>query len=80
MYFQTNMKMITVNGQQYGILGVIGKGGSSKVGNTCSCGITKDDNYSLKGRFLEFRRYHSFANLFSKLLESIFHKRISKFQ
>ena len=30
--FQTNMKIITVNGQQYGVLGVIGKGGSSKVG------------------------------------------------
>ena len=25
------MKMISVNGEQYGILGVMGKGGSSKV-------------------------------------------------
>ena len=34
----------------------------------------------LKGRFLEFRRYHDFANLFSKLTESTFYKEISKFQ
>ena len=33
-----------------------------------------------KGRFLKLRRYHIFANLFSKLLESTFHKGISKFQ
>ena len=32
-----------------------------------------------KGRFLEFRRYHNFANLFSKLSESAFSKEISKF-
>ena len=31
-------------------------------------------------RFLEFRRYHNFANLFSKLSESTFYKEISKFQ
>ena len=30
-----------------------------------------------KGRFLKFRRYHNFANLFSKLLESTFHKGMS---
>ena len=35
---------------------------------------------SFKGRFLGFRRYHNFANLFSKLLESTFYKEISKFQ
>ena len=29
-FFQTSMKMISVNGLQYGILGVMGKGGSSK--------------------------------------------------
>ena len=34
----------------------------------------------LKGRYLEFRRYHNFANLFSKLSESTFHLEISKFQ
>ena len=34
----------------------------------------------LVGRFLEFRRCHNFANLFSKLSESTFHKEISKFQ
>ena len=33
-----------------------------------------------KGRFLEFRRYHNFANLFSKLSESTFYKEISKCQ
>ena len=33
-----------------------------------------------KGRFLEFRRYHNFANLSSKLSESTFYKQISKFQ
>ena len=34
----------------------------------------------VKGRFLEFRMYHNFANLFSKLPESTFCKKISKFQ
>ena len=34
----------------------------------------------LKGRFLEFRMYHSFTNLFSILSESTFTKEISKFQ
>ena len=34
----------------------------------------------IKGWFLEFRRYHNFANLFSKLSESTFYKTISKFQ
>ena len=34
----------------------------------------------VKGRFLKFRRYHNFANLFSELLESTFYKEISKFQ
>ena len=33
-----------------------------------------------KGRFLKFRRYHIFANLFSKLSETTFYKEISKFQ
>ena len=33
-----------------------------------------------KGRFLEFRMYHYFANLFSKLSEITFYKEISKFQ
>ena len=33
-----------------------------------------------KGRFLEFRIYHNFANLFSKLSESTISKEISKFQ
>ena len=32
---------------------------------------------AFKGRFLEFRRYHNFANLFSKLSESTFYKEIS---
>ena len=32
-----------------------------------------------KGSFLEFQRYHNFANLFSKLSESTFYKEISKF-
>ena len=36
--------------------------------------------FSFKGRFLKFRRYHNFANLFSKLLETTFYKEISKFQ
>ena len=35
---------------------------------------------SIKGRFLEFQRYHNFANLFSKLSESTIYKEISKFQ
>ena len=34
----------------------------------------------LKGRFLKFRRYHNFANIFSKLSETTFYKEISKFQ
>ena len=34
----------------------------------------------IKGRFLEFRRYHNFANLNSKLSESTFYKEILKFQ
>ena len=33
-----------------------------------------------KGRFLEFLRYHNFANLSSNLSESIFYKETSKFQ
>ena len=33
-----------------------------------------------KGRFLKFRRYHSFANLFSKLSETTVYQDISKFQ
>ena len=36
--------------------------------------------FPFKGRFLEFRRYHNFANLFSKLSENTFYKEISKFQ
>ena len=32
------------------------------------------------GRFPEFRRFHNFANLFSKWSESTFYKEISKFQ
>ena len=28
----------------------------------------------VKGRFLKFRRYHNFANLFSKLSETTFYK------
>ena len=35
---------------------------------------------TLKGRFLMFRRYHNFANLFFELSESTFYKEISKFQ
>ena len=35
---------------------------------------------AIKGRFLEFRMYHNFANLFLKLSESTFYKEISKFQ
>ena len=35
---------------------------------------------TLKGRFLKFRRYQNFANLFSKLSETTFYKEISKFQ
>ena len=34
----------------------------------------------IKGRFLKFRMYHDFANVFSKLSESIFYNKISKFQ
>ena len=33
----------------------------------------------LKGRFLKFRKYHNFANLFSKLSETSFYKEICKF-
>ena len=35
---------------------------------------------NLKGRFLKFRRYHNFANLFSKLSETTFYEEIRKFQ
>ena len=38
------------------------------------------NDFTLKGRVLEFRMYHNFANLFSKLSESTFYKEISKFQ
>ena len=34
----------------------------------------------VKGRFLEFRMCHNFANLFPKLSESTFYEEISKFQ
>ena len=34
----------------------------------------------IKGRFLEFQRYHNFANLFSQLAESTFYTEIRKFQ
>ena len=33
-----------------------------------------------KGRFLKFRRYHNFANLFSKLSKTTLYKEIGKFQ
>ena len=33
-----------------------------------------------KGRFLEVRMYHNFANLFYKLSESSFYEEISKFK
>ena len=36
--------------------------------------------FSFKGRFLMFRMYHNFANLFSQLSESTFYKGIIKFQ
>ena len=39
----------------------------------------ENDKY-LKGRFLEFRMYHNFTNLFSKLSESTLYKEISKCQ
>ena len=42
--------------------------------------ITVPEFLTLKGRFLEFRKYHNVANLFSKLSESTFYKEISKFQ
>ena len=32
-----------------------------------------------KGRFLEFRRYHNFANLFSKLSKTVFTKKLVSF-
>ena len=45
-----------------------------------SYGILKNQlNSSFKVRFLEFRRYHIFANLFSKLTEITFYTEISKF-
>ena len=37
-------------------------------------------SYWFKGRLLNFRRYHNFANLFSKLSENTFYKEISEFQ
>ena len=37
-------------------------------------------NETFKGRFLEVRRYHTFANLCSKLSESAVYKEIGKFQ
>ena len=33
----------------------------------------------IKGRFLEFRRYHNFANLFSKLSKTVFTKKLVSF-
>ena len=35
---------------------------------------------SFKDRFLEFRRFHNFANLFSELSDSTFYGEIIKFQ
>ena len=37
------------------------------------------DDPHIKGRFLLFQVYHTFANLFSKLSERTFYKEISKF-
>ena len=36
-------------------------------------------SFLVKGRFLKFRRYHNFANLFSKFSETTCYKEISKF-
>ena len=36
--------------------------------------------YPFKGKFMELRKYHKFANLFSKLSESTFNKELSKFK
>ena len=42
--------------------------------------VSRHANIVFKGRFLKFRRYHNFANLFSKLSETTIYKEISKFQ
>ena len=36
-------------------------------------------DHHLKGRFLYFRMYHNFANLFFKLSESTFYKEMNTF-
>ena len=55
-----------------------------KMSNTYLNRVSSSDkhflNYHFKGRFLEFRRHHNFADLFSKLSESTFYKEINKFQ
>ena len=43
-------------------------------------GVTICSYTSFKGRFLEFQRYHNFANLLSKLSENTFYKEINKFR
>ena len=44
--------------------------------NVVCCGC----DWRFKGWFLKFRRYHNFANLFSKFSENTCYKEISKFQ
>ena len=46
----------------------------------CIMKLAVSEEMLFKGRFLMFRRYHNFANLFFKLLESTCYKEISKFQ
>ena len=44
---------------------------------TAPCSSHKENfAVKLKGRFLDFRRYHNFANLLSKLSESTFYNRV----
>ena len=42
--------------------------------------VNQFHNLHFKGRFLKFRLYHNFANLFYKLSASTFYKQMSKLQ
>ena len=52
----------------------------SKLQSNLDISNKDTSKYPFKGRFLEFRRYHNFVNLFSKLSESTFYREIIKFQ
>ena len=59
--------------------GMVGQRQSKRESICCCCFTSMANSYgrvgTLKDRFLEFRRYHNFANLFSKFSKSTFTKK-----